>query len=195
MEHFDKPALAKVELVRELNIAAIGHLGDELAASEDGIALNLAYFDMRGWSVSDAELICEQEREYLGELAEAGWTTDKAEEIIDEYMSDVNELIGFDPGMAGAVVALSAAGATPISSCNGGTIGSSHHSSEVPHILFAASDSMDVIAIQNAIEATDLGSVANGFYGEIYADQVLKFHAFASSLIDALQRFRPQVGR
>lgn len=188
MEHFDKPTLAKVEIFRELNIAAIGYLDDEAAASEDGIALNLAYFDMRGWSVSDAELICKQERDYLRELAEVGWTTDKAEEIIDEYMSDVSELNGFDPGMAAAVVALSAAGATPISSCNGGTIGSSHHSSEVPHILFAASDTIDEKAIRHAIEVADLGSVANGSYGEIYADQVLKFHAFALSLVDALHR-------
>jgi hypothetical protein len=188
MKHPDEPTLARVTIVRELNIAAIGHLDDEVASSEDGILLNLAYFDMRGWSISDAELVCEQERDYLGELAQAGWTTAKAEEIIEEYMSDANELNGFDPGMAGAVLALSAAGATPISSCNGGTIGASHHSSDVPHILFAGSDVMDVKAIQLAIEATDLGSVANGPYGEIYADQVLKFHAFASALVHELQR-------
>ncbi|YCI06216.1 hypothetical protein M1D34_29815 (plasmid) [Ensifer sp. D2-11] len=92
--------------------------------------------------------------------------------------------------MAGAVVALAAAGATPITSCDGGTIGFSYHSSDVPNILFAASDTIDVKAIQYAINAADLGSVANGPYAEIYADQVLKFHAFASHLINALQRER-----
>jgi hypothetical protein len=187
MTHPDIPERAKIDIERELKLSTIGHLDHDLASSEDGISFDLGYFDMRGWSISDAVLIYAQEHDYLGEMATVSWTTDEAEQIIEEYMSDANELNSFDPGMAAAVVALSAAGATPISSCNGGTIGRSHHSSDVPHILFAGSDHMSVRAIEFAIEAADLGSIANGPYGEIYADQVLKFHSFASSLLGSLR--------
>lgn len=56
----------------------------------------------------------------------------------------------------GAVFALSAAGATPISSCNGGTIGG-------------------------------MGIIPNGEFADIFADDILKFHAFAERLLDELE--------
>ncbi len=64
----------------------------------------------------------EEERELLNRVAAAGWMTDQANEILDDHFSDWSELSGIDAGLGGAVLALSAAGATPISSYNGGTI-------------------------------------------------------------------------
>jgi hypothetical protein len=130
--------------------------------------------------------VIEEERELLDRVAAVGWTTDEANAILEEHFSDWSELSGFDAGLGGAVLALSAAGATPISSCNGGTIGNEHHSSDVPHILFAGSNTMDVAAIKFALEAVDLGAIPNEAFGEIYADQVLKFPRFARVLVNQL---------
>ncbi len=180
------PSATEVEIRRTLNIAQIEHMDEELASSEDGIGLNLHYFDVRGWSVSDAGIALEEESELLERLSGAGWTTDEASEIIEEHFSDYTDLSGFDVGMGSAVLALSAAGATPISSCNGGQIGTDHHSTDVPHILFAGSKTLRVEAIEAAIEGAGLGAIPNEGYGEIYADQVLKFHRFARLLFDQL---------
>lgn len=180
------PSKAAVKIVRELDVSTIEYLDEASASSEDGMMLNHLYFDTRGWGVADVETVLEEECELLESLGEVGWNTTQASEIIDVHFSDWSELAGFDVGVGGAVLALSAAGATPISSCNGGTIGIEHHSSSVPHILFAGSPTMNASAILKAIEAADLGSVHNGQFGEIYADDVLKFPAFARALIDEL---------
>ena len=180
------PAKAEVKIIRELDVSRIENLDEESASSEDGLMLNHVYFDTRGWEAADVEMLLEEERELLKDLEEAGWNTAEASEIIDFHFSDWSELTGFDVGVGGAVLALSAAGATPISSCNGGTIGIEHHSSSVPHILFAGSVMMESSAIHQAIEIADLGSVYNGEFGEIYADDVLKFPVFAKALIEAL---------
>ena len=118
-----QPETVDVEIRRTANLSLLPLLDEERAGSEDGIALNLAYFDVRGWDVEDAELVQKEELELLARLADVGWRTDAAEEILEEHFSDYSELSGFDAGMGTAVYARSAAGATPISSCNGGTIG------------------------------------------------------------------------
>lgn len=65
-----------------------------------------------------------------------------------------------DPGVAGLVLAISALGGTPISSCNGWLVGASSHRSEVPHILFTASpDVMDRII--PAAMANEVGLIFN----------------------------------
>jgi hypothetical protein len=186
MSAMKEPDLAQVKIVRTLDVAKVGHLDENLAASEDGIGLNLAYFDARGWDASEADAGIEEERDLLDRVAATGWITHEANDVLEEHFSDWSELSGIDAGLGGAVLALSAAGATPISSCNGGKIGVEHHSSDVPHILFAGSDTMDVKAIELALEAADLGAIPNEAFGEIYADQVLKFPRFAKALVNRL---------
>lgn len=181
------PEPAEVEIRRTANLALLSPLDEERAGSEDGLALNLAYFDVRGWGWEDAELVQKEEFELLQKLAGAGWTTDAAEEILEEHFSDYSELGGFDPGMGAAVYALSAAGATPISSCNGGTIGQSHHSENVPSILFAAGDGFRPELIMEAAADAGLGVIPNREFAEIYADQVLKFNDFSVRLISLLK--------
>lgn len=177
------PEPADVEIKRTANLALLSALDEERAGSEDGLALNLAYFDIRGWDVDHAEFVQKEELDLLRKLADAGWKTDAAEEVLEEHFSDYSELVGFDPGMAAAVYALSAAGATPISSCNGGTIGQSYHSETIPSILFAAGERFQPKLIMDAAKAADLGVIANREFAEIFADQVLKFNDFAAKLI------------
>jgi hypothetical protein len=181
------PKTADVEIRRTANLSFLSSLDEERAGSEDGIALNLAYFDVRDRDIEDAALAQEEELDLLKRLDDAGWTTDAAEEILEEQFSDFSELAGFDPGMGAAVYALSAAGATPISSCNGGTIGQSHHSETVPSILFAAGENFQPELIVKAAQDAGLGIIPNREFAEIFADQVLKFNHFSVELISALR--------
>lgn len=182
-----QPETVDVEIRRTVNLSLLPLLDEERAGSEDGIALNLAYFDVRGWEVEDVELVQKEELELLTKLADAGWRTDAAEEILEGHFSDYSELSGFDAGMGTAVYALSAAGAIPISSCNGGTIGQGFHAERVPSILFAAGENFEPALIMKAAEEADLGLIPNGEFVEIFADQVLKFHDFSRRLTAALR--------
>ncbi|WP_312950464.1 hypothetical protein [Agrobacterium sp.] len=175
------PKTADVEIRRTADLSFLSPLDEDRAGSEDGIALNLAYFDVRDRDIEDAALAQEEELDLLKRLDDAGWTTDAAEEILEEQFSDFSELAGFDPGMGAAVYALSAAGATPISSCNGGTIGQSHHSETVASILFAAGENFQPELIIKAAQDAGLGIIPNREFAEIFADQVLKFITFQSS--------------
>lgn len=187
MEYESKPPVVDVAIRRTVDLSKLSILDEARAGSEDGIALNLSYADMRGWSLEDARLMVHQEHDLLDQLAEVHWTTDEASAMIDDYMSDGSELSWFDPGVGGAVFALSAAGATPISSCNGGTIGGDRHSSDTPHILVAAGPKMHAAAIAKALDMADVGIIPNGEFAEIFADDILKFHAFAARLLDELE--------
>lgn len=187
MGYKSKPPLVDVVIRRTVDFSSLAALDEGRAGSEHGIALNLSYTDMRGWSLKDARLIVRQEQDLLDQLAAVDWTTSAASAIIDDQMSDGSELSWFDPGVAGAVFALSAAGATPISSCNGGTIGGDRHSSDTPNILVAAGPKMQAAAIAHALERADMAIVPNGEFAEIFADDILKFHAFAKRLLEELE--------
>ncbi|MGR9272896.1 hypothetical protein ACU8OQ_37090 (plasmid) [Rhizobium leguminosarum] len=187
MQYKSNPPIVDVAIRRTVDLSRLSVLDEERAGSEDGIALNLSYGDARGWSLDDARLMVDQERELLEELSEAQWTTEEASAIVDDYISGGSELLCYDPGVGGAVFALSAAGATPISSCNGGTIGSECHSSDTPNILMAAGPTMRVAAIEKALELANVGIIPNGEFAEIFADDILKFHTFAQRLMDELK--------
>jgi hypothetical protein len=181
-----KPKVVDVAIRRTVDLSKLAVLDEGRAGSEDGIALNLSYVDLRGWSLADAQLMVHQEQDLLDQLAIANWTPDEAAVLLDDILSDGSELSGFDPGVGGAVFALSAAGAIPISSCNGGAIGGDHHSSDTPHILVAAGPNMQAAAIKKAMERADVGIVPNGEFAEIFADDILKMHAFAEALLSEL---------
>jgi len=90
-------------------------------------------------------------------------------------------------GTAGAIFALSAAGAAPISSCNGGLLGDTSHSSQVPHILFSVT--RDCLGpIFAAAEAAEVGLVNNSGHVEVFADCIPKLNLFARQLLHELER-------
>ncbi|ESX24735.1 hypothetical protein [Mesorhizobium sp. LSJC264A00] len=156
---------------------------EDQASSEDGIDLNLEYADYRRVPIEEAIEGVEEEAQLLIDIAEAGWDTDEAEAVVEGNMEAMGLTAPLDPGVAGLVLAISALGGTPISSCNGGLIGASSHRSEVPHILFTAPpDVMDRI-IPAAI-ASEVGLIFNEGYAEAFADHLPNFHRLARSLLD-----------
>ncbi|RVD70235.1 MAG: hypothetical protein E5V62_05620 [Mesorhizobium sp.] len=177
---------ASVRIRRDLDPAKLSPMEEEQATSEDGLMLNHSYFDMRGYSVADAKTAIAEEADLLAELEASDWDADTAEELA-ENMIETGEYAGwFDIGTSAAVFALSAAGATPISSCNGGRIGGTHHSDEVPNILFSIEPSL-LDPILRSAEEIEAGLINNGVYAELFVDDLLKLHAFAEKLVARLE--------
>lgn len=174
-----------VEIVREVDPAAIGPF--ENADAKDGILLNHDYVDMRGYSIADAREVVAEEAQLLDEIGTIGDDDDRLEEMLEGLYEDASELSCFDIGTAGAIFALSAAGAAPISSCNGGLLGETTHSSPVPHILFSVVRER-LGPILAAAEAVDVGLLNNFGHVEVFADRIPRLNAFARQLLDELER-------
>ncbi|MBN8945003.1 MAG: hypothetical protein J0H01_36210 [Rhizobiales bacterium] len=157
-------------------------LEEELASSEDGILLNLAYCDYRGATREDAIEAIEEEADLLVELEAADWNTDAAEEAIEANIGAMGPTGALDPGVAGLVFAISALGGTPISSCNGGLVGISHHTSDVPHVLFTGPPEL-IDRILPAAKRHRVGLIHNEGYAEAFTNHLPNLHAFARELI------------
>jgi len=174
-----------VEIVRELDPAGIGPF--ENADAKDGILLNHDYVDMRGYSIADAREVVAEEAQLLDDIEAIGADDDRLNELLERLYEDASELSGFDVGTAGAIFALSAAGAAPISSCNGGLLGDTSHSSQVPHILFSVvRDRLKPILA--AAEAADVGLLNNSGHVEVFANRVPGLHTFAKQLLHRLEQ-------
>lgn len=120
-----------VEIARKIDPAAIGPF--ENADATDGILLNYDYVDMRGFSISEAQEVVAEKAGLLREIGAIGADDERVEALKDRLCEAASQLSGFDVGTAGAIFALSAAGAAPISSCNGGLLGDGrmHHRSHI----------------------------------------------------------------
>jgi hypothetical protein len=176
------PRNADVEVRWDEGIRYLQPLDEEQASAEEGIALNLAYADVRGTTLEDAREALEEEYLLLTELERVGWETEEAEEVIEANMGAMGLTSWLDPGVAGLVLTLAALGATPISSCNGGFAGTSTHASDVPHVLFSAPPEV-VDVVLNSAKQTGVGIVHNRGFAEAFANNLLDLHALAILLI------------
>ena len=174
---------AGVEVRWDEGIRHLREMEEDEASSEYGIGLNLEYADYRGIPVDEAIEGVEEEAQLLFDLAGAGWDTDKAQTIVDENIGAMGLTSPLDAGVAGLVLAISALGGTPITSCNGGTVGVSSHRSDVPHILFTAPPNVMDRIIPAAI-ACEVGLVFNEGYAEAFADYLPNLHRLARSLLE-----------
>ena len=173
-----------VDIVREIDPKAIRTF--ENADAEDGILLNHSYIDMRGYSIADAEHVVAEEYELLSAIAAVEGDIERVDELIEQLYEDASELSGFDVGTAGTIFALSAAGAAPISSCNGGLLGEPGHSSQVPHILFSVELSHLELILSAADEAK-VGVINNSGHVEVFAATIPALNAFAMAILRKLR--------
>lgn len=174
---------AGVEVRWDAGIRSLLEMDEDQASSEDGIMLNHAYADYRGVPMDEAVEAVQEEAELLSDLAEADWNTDVSEDVIEAYMAAMGLGSALDAGVAGLVLAISAVGGTPISSCNGGLVGVSDHRSDVPHILFTA-PAVVMDKIIPAAMACDVGLVFNQGYAEAFADHLPNLHRLARQLLE-----------
>ena len=136
---------------------------------------------MRGLSVADAWEGIHEEAALLDRISSLA-PDDDVTDVIEELYEDCSELAGFDIGVAGAVMALSAVGAVPISSCNGGLLNEASHPSDIPHILFSAK-SDQIAIISEAAGSADVGLINNGEHLELFARSIPDLNLFARQLL------------
>jgi len=129
-----------VAIVRELYVDTLAVLSDEEADSgeEDGLQGNQQYRDMRGVTWDQVADALERETELFRRFA-ASADLDKEAELYEDEREEAflpeEDLWGLDIGVIGATLALSALGATTVSSCNAGGFGG-RHVAIFPHVAF-----------------------------------------------------------
>jgi hypothetical protein len=125
---------------REIDLKALAVLSEEEAdaGEDDGLQGNQQYRDLRGISWDqvadglDAEAVLIQR---FGASDDIDAEAERYDEEREEAFLPEEDLWGLDVGVIGATLALSALGATTVSSCNAGGFGG-FHVAQFPHIAF-----------------------------------------------------------
>lgn len=168
---------------REIDAGGLDALSevDADTAGDDGyLRGNSRYEDHRGWSWEDVRASLTVETEIIDRLATA--EDSAVAEAAFEAQRDLDgegaeALWGLDVGVASAVIALSALGATPFISCNAGSFGGTHPAS-MPYVAFYLATASPDLLLALADEA-DVGlEIADGVL-RLYARTVLDLLQFA----------------
>jgi hypothetical protein len=165
---------------RKVDPRRLGWIDDSRAATRSGLPANQLYVDLRGFKRIDLDAVLEEERDGYQRLEAAGYD-DRAVEELDRKQATQSVIRIVDFGVAAAVVALSALGAVPITSCRGNSLGSKRHEHPAPMITFYARR-LHLPAIMEAVETADLYITNNEAKLEVYADDLRKMHRFAEAL-------------
>lgn len=154
-------------------------VGEE-ADDDGGLACNRQYADFRGMSWQDLDDTLKEELQLLERLL----TQDDPEGAYEEEVEESDEpwpLYGLDVGVASTVVALSAAGCTPATSCHGGALGRPHLECH-PLAVFCAKPEQLALLLR-ATEAADVGLTnIQGGYLLVYSGDLRKMMDFANRL-------------
>ena len=176
------PRTYPVAMVRRLDVDALAVLSDEEADSgeDNGLQGNQQYRDMRGISWDQVAEALAGETALFQRFAAAADVDEEAElyaEEREEAFLPEEDLWGLDIGVIGATLALSALGATTVSSCNAGGFGG-RHTAAFPHVAFylpreAAPEVMAIAA------AADVGlDVVDGGIARLYGRTDQDLHRF-----------------
>jgi hypothetical protein len=170
-------------IARNLDVAALAILSDEEAdaGEDDGLQGNQLYRDMRGIDWDQVADALQREASLFRRFAACADLDEEAalyEEEREEAMMPEEDLWGLDVGVVGATLALSALGATTVSSCNAGSFGG-RHVAQFPHVAFflPRDAAAEVLAIA---EEADVGlDVVEGGIARIYGQAQGDLHRFA----------------
>lgn len=129
---------------------------------------------------ADVAETLEMERGVLARLEAAIDLDDEQEAITEELVAEygVEALWSLDPGVASATIALSALGATPVASCNGGVLGGQHKEA-YPLVAFYLPTTA-AAGVNALAEAADIGLLIDDHgRGQIYAQSYRGLVKFA----------------
>ena len=179
------PLMTKFEIRRDLDVEKLEELSSAEAtdADEQGyLAGNQSYRDLRGFRWDDVRRALEFESGLVGRIKAAD-NSAAAELDFDEIrlqaLDPIEELCGLDVGVASAVLAISALGAIPVSSCNGGCFGPPHQAQH-PYVAFYLPKD-HAVRILDLAEAADIGlGVDSDGIAQIYSRTVHDFLRFAA---------------
>jgi hypothetical protein len=132
------PRSYSVEIRRELKLADLADVSrEELEQAEDEgwLAGNRSYRDMRGFSWDEIRTALDTEIDVIDRIKAAKDPEVELAAFEELQAEDEPALWGLDVGVASATIAVSAFGATPVSSCNAGAFGGQHQA-RYPHVAF-----------------------------------------------------------
>ena len=159
------PRSFPVEIRRELKTGDLAKASmEELEqAEEDGsLAGNRSYRDLRGFSWEEVRAALDAEIAMINRLKAAEDLEAEAsafEDLQATSFEDEPALWALDVGVAAATIALSAYGATPVSSCNAGAFGGQHQA-KYPYVAFFLPSEL-APEIMLCAEASDVGLVSD----------------------------------
>lgn len=172
--------------LRRVQLTSLSPEEAEAAEDEGALAGNLHYRDLRGLTWSEARQALALEQQLVERFASSG-NPAQAEADFDEERGDFGEpeeeLWGLDIGVAGAVLTLSALGATPVASCNAGAFGG-HHQGSTPFIAFYLGRA-SLKELHRLAQAADLGLTADRGLGHLYGRSIDDLMNFARVAIAA----------
>ncbi|MGE0294498.1 MAG: hypothetical protein AB7P97_19265 [Hyphomonadaceae bacterium] len=193
-----------VEIRRDLSAKDLGWYDEEHESAEQELGGNRRYEDLRAFGWSDVATALEIERDVIAQITALDLTADEeklghreeaAWEILEELEAAQDTwsmwggpLWGLDVGVASAVIAVSAAGCVPFSSCNAGAFGR-HHNSTYPNVGFY----MRAPTLPTMLACAERAGVSltPGYDGSalLLAKNVDDLLAFASACYDASEQF------
>jgi hypothetical protein len=165
---------------RKVDPKRLGWIDDRRAATRHGLPANQAYVDLRGFRRIDLDAVLEEERAGYQSLEAAGYD-EAAIEALDRDQAARSVVRIVDFGVAAAVVAVSALGCIPITSCRGNSLGRTRHQHPAPMLTFYARR-LHLPAVLEAAAEADLYVTNNEAKLEVYADDLRKMHRFAAAL-------------
>ena len=175
----------RVVVRRQIDPRRLGWIDQRRAAAQRGLPENGQYVDLRGFQRCDLVAVLEEEREGYAQLAAAGYSQQAIDQLdARQRQAAIVRIVDF--GMAAAVVALSALGCVPVSSCRGNSLGARRHEHPAPMVTFYARR-IHLAALGDAVARADISIVNNAAKLEAYADDLRKMHAFAEALLPHLK--------
>jgi hypothetical protein len=184
-----KTKLFDVEIRQEVDperLAEVPHEELDQADKTGGILYNHMYEDLRFVTWDDVADAIRIEKGVLSRLAEAAAVLSELRAFDDERSQEYDQslaLWGLDVGVAAATIALSAFGATPIGSCNGGAFGDFHQGKH-PYVAFYLPRELAGI-LQNIAIGAQIGLVGD-YDGivRIFSRRIDDMMKFAEALYD-----------
>lgn len=169
------------DIEQQLNISRLDWPVRGGAGGESTLGGNRHYQDLRLMDWAEARRVLDVEAEYVRRIEAA----DDVREIIEtideereaEWDGDGDPLFGLDIGVAGAVIALSAARCIPFSSCNGGAFEGGHHERH-PLVAFYVRPQLASIMV-GAAKAAGAGLQGAAL---LYAEEITAMMRFAEQL-------------
>ena len=174
-------------IVRDLNVAALAVLSHERAdnGEEDGLEGNHQYRDLRAATWEQVAYALEREAELFQRFASAvdiDVEAERYEEECEDAFEPEEDLWGLDIGVIGATLALSALGATTVSSCNAGGFGGDH-SAMFPHVTFFLPRQLAAVVMAIAEEANVGLDLVIGGTARIYGRTDDDLHRFGRAAL------------
>lgn len=168
-----------------VDLSRLVHVTEATASSADGLAVNHEYQDLRDLTLEDLKDVLEYETEAFEELRLEDFSDSVVERIDEEWLESFL-LPGIDFGVASTVVALSALGCVPITSCRGNTLNDGHRHA-APTVCFYAAENTLPLLLQHA-NSSGVWLANNMDMVELYTNDLRSMLAFAREVANDLSR-------